>query len=97
MASHLRVPLASTQGALPIREALVVTFLVDTQLRLVHFTADFLDPDGERVVRIQGVAAGGDRGPLQGHFSKAGPGTLRLRGLTDQGVSGVTELKVTVR
>ena len=51
MASHLRVPLASTQGALPIREALVVTFLVDTQLRLVHFTADFLDPDGERVVR----------------------------------------------
>jgi len=97
-----RASLAFQRTTLPppnavVDETFVMTFQVGTTLPVVHFTADFLDPDGERRVRARGVAAGGETIPLQGRFAQPGTGTLRVRGVTDQGVSAVTELKVTVR
>jgi hypothetical protein len=80
-----------------VDEAFVVTFQVSTALPVIHFTADFLDPDGEGRARVRDMAVGGQRVAVPGRFTQAGAGTVRIRGVTDQGVSAWTDLKVRVR
>lgn len=97
-----RTPVGLSPAGLPppgveVDAAFVLTFEVATSVPVIHFTADFLDPDGERRVRVQGVAAGGETVPVQGHFSHAGTGTVRIRCVTEQGISAGKELKVLVR
>lgn len=80
-----------------VDETCVVVFAVNSYCPVVYCTADFLDPDGECRARVQGVAAGGERVSVQGRFTQAGAGTVRIRGVTDEGMSAATELKVQIR
>jgi hypothetical protein len=80
-----------------VDETFVMTFRVASALPVVHYTVDFLDPDGERRIRVQGKATGGDTVPVLGRFAKAGAGTVLIRGVTDQGISGASDYKVQVR
>jgi hypothetical protein len=81
-----------------VGETCVVIFTVETKAGLtVHYTADFLDPDGDRRGRVQGAAAGGETVAVQGRFDQAGAGKVRVRAVTCQGVSAGAELEVRVR
>jgi len=91
------VPIGFLSPEAAVAETFVLRFRVGNAFQAIHYTADFLDPDGKRQVRVQGVAAGGETLPVQGHFSQAGTGTVRIRGVSDQGVSRSFDLKVLVR
>jgi hypothetical protein len=87
-----------------VGESCAATFTVATltsarraSSRAVHYTADFMDPDGERCVQVQGRAAGGETVVVQGRFAQAGTGTILLRGVSAQGLSAWAEVKVRIR
>jgi DNA-binding beta-propeller fold protein YncE len=97
-----REPLALRSANPPpepaVGETCVILFTVETRAGLaVQYTADFLDPDGDRRVRVQGPAAGGETVAVQGRFDQAGAGKVRVRCVTCQGVSAGADLAVRIR
>jgi hypothetical protein len=63
----------------------------------LHYTADFLDPDGDRQVRVQGRAEPGQQVRFEGAFSQAGWGRVVIRAVNGKGVSGQAEVRILVR
>ena len=99
-ALDVRLPLAIRAAApvpeTKVGETCVVTFAADDWSSF-HYTADFLDPDGDRRVRVQGRVEAGGPGAVQGAFSQAGWGKVVIRGVTGQGVSAQAEVGVLIR
>jgi hypothetical protein len=62
----------------------------------VRFTAEFLDPGGERRARVQRWGEGGGTMLFDGQFTQAGRGRVVVRGVSDQGVSAQAEMEVEI-
>jgi hypothetical protein len=64
--------------------------------RPVWFAVDFLDPDGDLAERRTGQGSSTDLLIVQGTFTEAGPGTIIVRAVTDQGVSAAAKVALPV-
>jgi len=69
----------------------------DEGVEIVHCTADYLDPDGQRCAQVQAVATPDRPAQMAGRFTRAGMARVVVRGVTGQGVSAERELEVRVR
>jgi hypothetical protein len=65
--------------------------------RPIHYTVDFLDPDGALAQRCAGSGQGERLLSVTGHFTRPGRGWIRLRCVTDQGVSAGVKAAVEIR
>ncbi len=78
-------------------EARVLDRQLTPSARVVHYTADFIEPDGTLAATLAGRADAWSATTVQGGFSQPGQGRVVLRCVTDQGVSRGVQLAVEVR
>jgi hypothetical protein len=87
-------PITLTCPAVTTAEACVCRFSVPCTTpagvpsqRPIHYTVDFLEPDGTVAERLQGTGTTATPVTAQGQFAQRGKGTVVVRRVTDQGVS----------
>jgi hypothetical protein len=74
-----------------------ITTQGEPSLRPVHYSVDFIEPDGTLAERCQGTGTTATPIAVQGLFSQRGTGTVVVRCATDQGVSAGARREVQVQ
>jgi hypothetical protein len=93
-------PITLDSGQADLGHACAVTFSVDlagSGSRPIHYTADFLEPDGTLAERVRGTGRTSVPVAVQAQFSQRGAGAVVVRCVTDQGVCAGIRKAVEVR
>jgi hypothetical protein len=94
-------PISLSCGAAGLAQACGVTFSVDLKspgsIRPIHYTVDFLEPDGTLAERVRGTGRSSAPMAAQGQFCQRGTGAVVVRCVTDQGVCAGIRKAVEVR
>jgi hypothetical protein len=73
------------------------TSLGEPSLRRIHYSVDFLEPDGSLADHQQGRSAASSPISVQGTFAQRGTGTVVVRCVTDQGVSAGSQRAIIIQ